>query len=99
MLCSSRLVCSLLFTVHPLSLTRTPFLLARSRARGPAWPVGGRRGRDVPQAACGGPARADEESAGEGSPAAEGRFSFLWAFVCVFVAPVREVKLFKCLYI
>ena len=35
---------------------------------------------------------ADEESAGEGSPAEKGRFSFLWAFVCVFVAPVREVE-------
>ena len=49
----------------------------------------------APQAACGGPARADEESAGEGSPAAKGRFSFLVTFVCVFVAPVREVKLVK----
>ena len=33
---SSPPVCSLLLTVHPLSLTRAPFLLARSRARGPA---------------------------------------------------------------
>ena len=31
---SSHLVCSLLFTVHPLDLTRAPFLLARSRVRG-----------------------------------------------------------------
>ena len=42
------------------SCSSTPFLLARSRARGPARPVGGDADRRRRSAACGGPARPDE---------------------------------------
>ena len=45
---------------RPLSLESAPFLLARSRARGPARPVGGDADGRRRSAACGGPARLDE---------------------------------------
>ena len=49
-----------LFMVHALFLARAPFLLARSRARGPARPVGGDADGRRRSVACGGPACPDE---------------------------------------